>query len=269
MDIKSSNCGGNQKITNVSMYNCGANLMEKGEALDFSKATISEKTSKYLSMAQHAIDDRNWGKAIFYFKKILEKDIKNSDAWFGIGFCTIRTSTLANLKFSEAITYWEFAINCASNSSVMRNRIAKEVNTLVGKFYLSIENHFLRFMELDKSYYDYLSRFLILESALNYAAELNPENYTILENGLDLCVRVSPFNLSQNKFINFSMLEKGKISEWNSLYKSEKLDELAQKYTEKITKIKPNKIKKMTTKNKQKLTVETPVLSTYLFGKGF
>jgi tetratricopeptide (TPR) repeat protein len=249
MNIKCAICGGNQKFTQVpTCYYC-ENFIEIGDAPYFLKPTISETISKYLYRAQKAIDDRNWEEAIFYFKKILKKDIKNSDAWFGIGFCTIRTSTLANLKFNEAITYWEYAINCASNPSAMRKRITKEVNNLVGKFYLSIENHFLRFIELNKSYYDYLSRFLILESAINYASELNPENYTILENGFDLCVRVSSFNSPQNKSIYFSMLEKGKISEGNSLCKSEKLDELVHKYSEKITKIKPIKIKKMTNKD--------------------
>jgi tetratricopeptide (TPR) repeat protein len=243
MDIKCAICGGEQKLSRVyTCYFC-ENLTKIEKAPCFLKGTNSDTINKFQYMAQNAIDDRNWEEAIFYFKKILEKDIKNADAWFGIGFCTIRTSTLVNLKFSEAVTYWEYAINCASNPSVMRNRITKDVNILVAKFYLSIENHFLRFIALNKSYYDFISRCLILESALNFASKLEPKNYFILENGFDLCVRVSPFNLFQNKFVNFSKLENGKISEWNTLYKFQRMDELVKKYSKKISKINIQKIK--------------------------
>ena len=87
----------------------------------------------------------------------------------------------------------------------MRKRVAMKINDTVIIFYIALEKHFLRFITLDNSYFEFLKRFFALESALDYALQLDPENHKLVRNGLDLCQRVGPKQISKNISGSFSI----------------------------------------------------------------
>jgi hypothetical protein len=72
----------------------------------------------------------------------------------------------------------------------MSKRVAKEINTVVNGFYPTIENHYMQFHDLDNSYQELVSRFAILESAQDYATQLDSKNISFHETGYNLCKRV-------------------------------------------------------------------------------
>lgn len=267
MEVKCTFCGGKQVIAKSSKCSFCQNFIDIEVSGNFHKVSLAGDLGNLVLMAQTALDVRNWEEAVLYFNKILEKDIQNSDAWFGKGISTLNGSTLTNIKVNQAITYFEKSIKYANNPKAMRKRIAKEINDSIILFYLSIESHFIRFMSLDHSYIDFLSRFFILETALNYASDLDPSSIKILENALDLCERVYPTSFLKNKFINFSKAGKDNFAEWNSPIYLDLLNDLRQKYLEKIIKIKPKKIFNLNNKDTLQIKEKHTLLIGGFLGK--
>jgi hypothetical protein len=72
----------------------------------------------------------------------------------------------------------------------MGKRVAKEINEVVNKFYPSLENHFIQFKDLDNSYGELVSKFVVLENAQDYATQLDSTNIILYETGYALCKRV-------------------------------------------------------------------------------
>jgi hypothetical protein len=190
MQIKCTSCGAAQELAPNNQCSFCGSTVETEKAQENYNYSTSGELGNLMMMAETAIDATNWEEALSFYNQALTKDITNSDAWLGKGIAIVYTSKIGDIKTTEAIAYWKNAIKHASNSEAMGKRVAKEINTVVNSFYPTMENHYKQFHNLDDSYQELVSRFVILENAQDYATQLDPENINYYETGFNLCKRV-------------------------------------------------------------------------------
>ncbi len=190
MQIKCTSCGAAQELAPNNQCSFCGSIVETEKAQENYKSSTSGEVGNLMMMADTAVEATNWEEALKYYNKVLEKEITNSDAWLGKGIAIVYTSKIGDINTTEAIAYWKNAIKHASNSEAMGKRVAKEINKVVNSFYPAIENHYIQFHDLDNSYQELVSRFAKLESAQDYATQLDNQNIVYFETGYALCARV-------------------------------------------------------------------------------
>jgi hypothetical protein len=190
MQVKCTSCGAQQNVDEAKNCDFCGNPIELEIAKNNYQTFLKGESGNLMSMAETAIEATNWDEALQFFNQVLTKDISNSDAWLGKGIAIVYTSKIGDLKITEAIAYWKNALKHATKSEAMGKRVAKEINEVVNKFYPTIENHFIKFKDLENSYDELVSKFVILEKAQDYATQLDSSNITLFETGYALCRRV-------------------------------------------------------------------------------
>ena len=190
MQVKCTSCGATQNISEAKNCDFCGNVIELESATNNYKTALSGESGNLMAMAETAIEATNWEEALQFFNQVLTKDISNSDAWLGKGIAIVYTSKIGDLKINEAIAYWKNALKHAPNQEAMGKRVAKEINEVVNKFYPSLENHFIQFKDLDKSYQELVGKFIILEKAQDFATQLDSVNIRLFETGWYLCKRI-------------------------------------------------------------------------------
>jgi tetratricopeptide (TPR) repeat protein len=216
MQIKCTSCGATQEL--AANHQCGycGSAIEQEKAQENYKSSTTGEVGNLIMMAETAVDATNWEEALQYYNKALEKDITNSDAWLGKGIAMVYTSKIGDIKTKEAIAYWKNAIKHAENADAMGKRVAKEINTVVNAFYPAIENHYIEFSGLDNSYQELVSRFATLESAQDYATQLDGENISYHETGYALCKRVIDLPKKYASAAHSSALAEGIVGQFTS-----------------------------------------------------
>jgi hypothetical protein len=243
MQIKCTSCGAAQELAPNNQCGFCGSTVETEKAQENYKSSTSGEVGNLMMMADTAIDATNWEEALQYFNKALEKDISNSDAWLGKGIAIVYTSKIGDIKTTEAIAYWKNAIKHAPNSEAMSKRVAKEINNVVNSFYPAIENHYIQFHDLDNSYQELVSRFATLESAQDYATQLDNQNNVYFETGYALCKRVIDLPKRYASAASSSALAEGIVGQFNSnkySTTSKTVILLESKYIEGIRKINPS-----------------------------
>lgn len=112
-----------------------------------------------------------------------------------------------------------------------------------------MENNYREFKTLDKSYREFISRFLILERALDYAVGLDYDNLLYYENGRTLCINVitafSRYNNRKSQVAGLDEKTKEMISAMDSMIAEnavpEELYKIEEKYTNGINRLNPEK----------------------------
>jgi len=172
-------------LDEINCTYCGT-LVKRPEA----EAQFAEvKNSKFggmLLIAETAQEGGNYEEALNYYNKVIEQEPTFADAWLNKGTCMVKSSTIQNLKVTEAISSWKAAVKFAKNSEAMKKRVALVINNTVANFYPVLEKHYLEFSDLNYTLSAHGQRFLLLESAQSYAMELNPCEQ-IAKNGVDIC----------------------------------------------------------------------------------
>lgn len=216
MQIKCTSCGATQEL--AANHQCGycGSAIEQEKAQENYKSSTTGEVGNLMMMAETAVDATNWEEALQYYNKALEKDITNSDAWLGKGIAMVYTSKIGDIKTKEAIAYWKNALKHAENADAMGKRVAKEINTVVNSFYPAIENHYIEFSGLDNSYQELVSRFATLESAQDYATQLESENISYHETGYALCKRVIDLPKKYASAAHSSALAEGIVGQFTS-----------------------------------------------------
>jgi hypothetical protein len=234
MQIKCTSCGATQEL--AANHQCGycGSAIEQEKAQENYKLSTTGEIGNLMMMAETAVDATNWEEALQYYNKALEKVITNSDAWLGKGIAMVNTSKIGDIKTKEAIAYWKNAIKHAENAEAMGKRVAKEINTVVKAFYPAIENHYIEFKELDNSYQELVSRFATLESAQDYATQLEAENISYHETGYTLCKRVIDLPKKYASAEHSSALAEGILGQFTS-------NEYSRKYAAQDARGKMNK----------------------------
>jgi len=234
MQIKCTSCGATQEL--AANHQCGycGSAIEQEKAQENYKSSTTGEVGNLMMMAETDVDATNWEEALQYYNKVLEKDITNSDAWLGKGIAMVYTSKIGDIKTKEAIAYWKNAIKHAENADAMGKRVAKEINTVVNAFYPAIENHYIEFSGLDNSYQELVSRFATLESAQDYATQLDGENISYHETGYALCKRVIDLPKKYASAAHSSALAEGIVGQFTS-------NEYSRKYAAQDARGKMNK----------------------------
>jgi len=216
MQIKCTSCGASQELAPNNQCGFCGSTVEAVKAQENYKTSIGGEVGNLMMMADTAIDATNWEEALSFYNQALTKDVTNSDAWLGKGIAMVYTSKIGDIKTTEAIAYWKNAIKHASNSEAMGKRVAKEINKVVNSFYPTIENHYIQFHDLDNSYQELVSRFATLESAQDYATQLDSQNIIYFETGYALCKRVIDLPKQYANSASSSALAQGIIGQFSS-----------------------------------------------------
>ncbi len=216
MQVKCTSCGASQNISQAQNCDFCGSVIELESATNNYKTALSGESGNLMAMAETAIEATNWEEALQYFNRVLEKDITTSDAWLGKGIAIVYTSKIGDIKTKEAIAYWKNAIKHASNQVAMGKRVAKEINNVVSSFYPAIEEHYTKFHDLDDSYQELVGRFAVLESAQDFATQIDPENLNLFETGYKLCRRVIDSPKSYASAVSSSALAEGIIGQFSS-----------------------------------------------------
>jgi len=256
MQIKCTSCGATQEL--AANHQCGycGSAIEKEKAQENYKSSTTGEVGNLMMMAETAVDATNWEEALQYYNKALEKDITNSDAWLGKGIAMVYTSKIGDIKTKEAIAYWKNAIKHAENADAMGKRVAKEINTVVNAFYPAIENHYIEFNELDNSYQELASRFATLESAQDYATQLDGENISYHETGYALCKRVIDLPKKYASAAHSSALAEGIAGQFTS-------NEYSRKYAAQDARGKMNKANARKSEIEQAALVVNRLIAKY------
>lgn len=131
-------CGSTDLIKKDGVFECQScgtkysveeakKMMVEGK-VDVSGSTVkvddSNKIENYLTMAQNAFDSSNQQEAENYCNRIIEIDANNYRAWLIKGKAAGWQSTIANIRFGEAINCFEKAISNAPEEN--KNDVKKE-----------------------------------------------------------------------------------------------------------------------------------------------
>lgn len=190
MQIKCTSCGAIQELAVNQQCGYCCSAIEQEKAQESYKTATTGEIGNLMMMAETAIDATNWEEALQFYNQVLTKEITNSDAWLGKGIAIVYTSKIGDIKTTEAIAYWKNALKHAENAEAMGKRVAKEINVVVSSFFKTIQNHFLQFKDLEDSYLDLFSKFLLLENAIDYSNKIDTSNLLCVENGYNLCESV-------------------------------------------------------------------------------
>ncbi len=178
-------------------------LVKEEEATREFKEISKAPYGSLLLIADTALEAGNFSEAYTYYNKVIEISPTFADAWLKKGIAMVRMSTIGNLKISEALGSWKAAMKWAKKPETMRKRVALEINSTVTDFYPVLENHFLKFRTADDALSEHLSRFIILESTMDYAIQLD-KNPKIIRNAIDLCDKVLA---SSNRAVSLNIEE--------------------------------------------------------------
>jgi tetratricopeptide (TPR) repeat protein len=189
--VKCSSCGATQEIEKDQDCNyCGTPIKFKA-ALKLYNDTLKGDLGNFLIMAETALDGDDYKEAINYYNKILEKEINYADAWLGKANAMIYTSKIGDIKMKEALTYWKNSVKFSKNKDSMKLRVGKEINSVINSFFPNILNHYKEFSSLDNSFQELATRFIQLESGINYACDICPDEADFFQTGKNLCEQVT------------------------------------------------------------------------------
>ena len=186
------NCGATvnvpEGVNEVQCEYCKT-LVKNEEATHEFEEVSKAPYGSLLLIADTALEGGNFSEAYTYYNRVIEMSPTFADAWLKKGIAMVRMSTIGNLKISEAIGSWKAAMKWAKKPEPMKKRVALEINNVVTDFYPVLENHFLKFRTVDDALSEHLSRFITLESAMDYAVQLD-KNPIIIRNAIILCDKV-------------------------------------------------------------------------------
>ena len=257
MQIKCTSCGAAQELAPNNQCSFCGSTVETEKAQENYKSSTSGEIGNLMMMADTAIDATNWEEALSFYNQALTKDVTNSDAWLGKGIAMVYTSKIGDIKTTEAIAYWKNAIKHASNSEAMGKRVAKEINKVVNSFYPAIENHYIQFHDLHNSYKELVSRFATLESAQDYATQLDMENIRYHETGFALCKRVIDLPKKYASASHSSAFTEGIVGQLSS-------NEYSRKYAAQDARSKMNKANERTNEVKQAAVIILQIQNKYI-----
>ncbi|MDB0040626.1 tetratricopeptide repeat protein [Algibacter sp.] len=180
------NCGGELQLpenkNEVTCMYCDTSIIVN-EAIGKKTQAMSGTIGTWLELARTAKEAGNDSEAIEYFNKILEVDTSNAEAWFGKGYCIYNTSTLANIKLNEAVTYFKNAVKHASDKKEMQVKIAEALNEFAYNLYSTAINHYNEFIETDDALNDLVIQCSYSLDALELATKYDNQKLYV-ENAL-------------------------------------------------------------------------------------
>ncbi|MBM3859202.1 MAG: hypothetical protein FJ395_06080 [Verrucomicrobia bacterium] len=179
-----ANLTGEQNQINCTYCGSVVTLQEAEAKLEEQKGF---KFAGTLILAQTSQEGGSYAEALSFWNKLLEQEPTFVDAWIEKGVCMVSLSKIGDLKITEAVSSWKAAIKFAKNKDAVKKRVALEINNVVARFYPHLENHYIRFRNVENSLSEHYDRFCVLEGAQSLALELNPSSPTIAKNGIDLC----------------------------------------------------------------------------------
>jgi tetratricopeptide (TPR) repeat protein len=168
------NCGGELQLpenkNEVTCMYCDTTIVVR-EAIESKNQSMSGTIETWLELARTAKEGGNNIEAIEYFNKILEVDTKNAEAWFGKGYCIHNTSTLANIRLNEAVTYFKNAANHSKDKKQMQVKIAETLDEFAYNLYSTAVDHYNEFIETHSALSDLVTQCSYSLEALELATE--------------------------------------------------------------------------------------------------
>lgn len=168
----------------ICMY-CGHSILVKNTLV----VTVGPSIKNLLGLARTADIAGNAAEAESYYNRVLELDPTISEAWFGKGKSAGWQSTIANMRFSEALTSFGHAIENTpdEDKSDAIYTCVDEANKIVVALYRIAHDHMLEYVALPNTWSEYLGQVAQMIVTLETASSWLPTDKITLENIVHLC----------------------------------------------------------------------------------
>ncbi len=182
-------CGGNLQVPDdrdsVKCMYCGTDIIVR-QAI---QAGSGVNIQNYLELAVTAQKSENFQEAYNYYSKVLEIDIKNSEAWFGKARAAGWLSTVGNSRFPEVISGFQNAIAYVSDND--KNDLQIQCAIIISEIsyasYTPARQYILDYAKVDGAWENYLSRSGENIKLLEYGHTLNPNESSIILGIIYIC----------------------------------------------------------------------------------
>lgn len=188
---KCPTCGAGVSVTAdqsvVDCQHCGASLLMSQS--DIVERAGEPPTENLMRLAQAALDGGNAKEAAAYFRRVLELEPDNVDAWLGKAEAAARRASLSNSRFDEISASVTQALSVAPRHS--EDEVAKEGARIVLASAISLyDKAYHRFRSSaaeDDAWFDFIGHVLDVLVALDLSHRLDPRNPRRIMREIAIC----------------------------------------------------------------------------------
>ena len=200
---KSSTSNDKQKLQShnsvVYNYNVQQNYSTQtsnkyqGDQISHAPPSVNTNLNSYVELANNALNAENYAEGIRYFNKVLEINTKNSNAWYGKGYCIGWSGNLSDIKVNEMVLCYQNSMQyCSPDDTItLGNKIAEAINKCAFVIYSMSYQHTVEFARVDNTYREHLNRSIDVLHALEYAYSLNKTSKQIVATIIKICANLS------------------------------------------------------------------------------
>jgi len=182
-------CGGSLQVPDdrdsVKCMYCGTDIIVR-QAI---QAGAGVNIHNLLDLAVTAANAENFKEAYDYYSKVLEIDIKNTEAWFGKAKAAGWLSTISDSRFPEVKSGFQNAITYApeGDKKALMIQCAATISQLSDAYYVLIKNYIVDNASIQGVWENYLSQSKNVISLLEFGHGLNPDNKDIMYTIIQIC----------------------------------------------------------------------------------
>jgi tetratricopeptide (TPR) repeat protein len=182
-------CGGQLQVPDdrdsVKCMYCGTEIVVR-EAI---RAGSGVNIHNYLDLAMTAANAGNFKEAYDYYSKVLEIDIKNTEAWFGKAKAAGWLSTVGEARFPEVKSGFQNAIKYASeeDKKALNIQCAVAIHQLSLSYFELIYGYVVNNSSVENVWENFLSQAGNLIDLLEFGLQLDPNNQQIMKDIISIC----------------------------------------------------------------------------------
>lgn len=148
MQMKCQSCGASQNAKEgQNCTYCGSVIIENKEIEN--RIDRLNANGNLFKLAEAAFEGEDYDEAINYYNRCLEIDSEFFEAWLKKGLSQLYTSTVGNIKATQAVATLRKAISYAENKESLKKRIKAVTIPFALNYYTVCVNHFLSFMKVN------------------------------------------------------------------------------------------------------------------------
>ena len=179
MNIRCQNCGASQDMHNVN------NQCEYCDSIITSNQEIQKRIDQINSngnlfrLAEVAFEGGDFDEAIMYYNKCLEIDTYFFEAWYKKGLSNFQSSTVGNLKSSQALSSIKQALNLSPNSESFKDRMKKDLIPIILSYINVSVDHYVKFRTVNGTGVEFQAKIEKTNDVTNFL--INSTELTVTE----------------------------------------------------------------------------------------
>ncbi len=195
---KCPNCDGELQVPDdrdfVKCMYCGVDIKVR----DAVKVVFEGNIPNLLNLGNEALKVGNYKESYDYFSKVLEYDVKNSQAWFGKASTCAYLYKIYNINEAEVLSYFDKSISLIESENILelKSRISEEINLISKKLFSVCTDHKNENLQDEKKWTEYIKNSKKIIKLLEKALIYNPKNSDTLR----FLVKIATENLYSVRF---------------------------------------------------------------------